>query len=153
MNQTKAIPAGYHSITPYLIVNDAVNAIAYYKKAFGATEFLQLTMPNGKIAYAELRIGDSAIMLADEFPEMGFISPSTLGGTAVSIHLYVENADIVFEQAITAGGKSKRALSDQFFGDRSGTLVDPFGHVWTVATRKENVSPEEIHLRFKEMFK
>lgn len=153
MNQIKAIPTGFHSITPYLIVNDAADAIAFYKKAFGASESMRLTMPNGKVGYAELRIGDSPLLLADEFPEMAILSPITLGGTPVTIHQYVNDVDSIFKQAIAAGGTIHRPITDQFFGDRSGSIRDPFGHIWNIATRKENVLAEEIHRRFQAMFK
>jgi PhnB protein len=143
----KPIPEGYHSVTPYLIIKGAAAAIDYYKKAFSATELFRIGGPNGCIGHAEIRIGDSNIMLADEFPQMGALSPQTIGGTPVGICLYVENADKVFNQAVAAGGKVERPLQDQFYGDRSGTLVDPFGHKWTVATHKEDLTPEEIAKR------
>jgi PhnB protein len=143
----KAIPDGYHSVTPYLIISGATEAIEYYKKAFGATELMRIDAPGGKIGHAEIKIGDSPIMLADEFPEMGYKSPKTLGGSPVSIMIYVEDVDTVFRQAIAAGGKEQRPVKDQFYGDRSGTLEDPFGHVWHVATHKEDVSAEEMEQR------
>jgi len=145
----KAIPDGYHSVTPYLIINGASEAIAYYQKAFGATELFRMPAPEGKIGHAEIKIGDSPIMLADEYPEMGYKSPRTLGGSPVSIMIYVEDVDTVFDQAIAAGGKAQRPVKDQFYGDRSGTLEDPFGHVWHVATHKEDVTPEEMEKRMK----
>ena len=144
---TKPIPAGYHSVTPYLIIKGASDAIEYYQKAFGAIELMRIPAPGGKIGHAEIKIGDSPIMLADEFPEMGYKSPQTLGGSAVSIMIYVEDVDAVFKQAIAAGGKEQRPVKDQFYGDRSGTLEDPFGHVWHVATHKEDISPEEMERR------
>ena len=143
----KAIPDGYHSVTPYLIISGATEAIDYYKKAFGATELLRMPAPGGKIGHAEIKIGDSPIMLADEFPEMGHKSPKTLGGSPVSIMIYVEDVDTVFARAITAGGTEQRPVKDQFYGDRSGTLEDPFGHVWHVATHKEDVPAEEMARR------
>jgi PhnB protein len=143
----KAIPDGYHSVTPYLIISGATEAIEYYKKAFGATELMRIDAPGGKIGHAEIKIGDSPIMLADEFPEMGYKSPGTLGGSPISIMIYVGDVDTVFEQAIAAGGKEQRPVKDQFYGDRSGTLEDPFGHVWHVATHKEDVSAEEMERR------
>jgi len=146
----KAIPDGYHSVTPYLIISGATGAIEYYKKAFGATELMRIDAPGGKIGHAEIKIGDSPIMLADEFPEMGYKSPTTLGGSPVSIMIYVEDVDSVFKQAIAAGGKEQRPVKDQFYGDRSGTLEDPFGHVWHVATHKEDVSAEEMERRASE---
>ena len=143
----KTIPDGYHSVTPYLIISGATEAIEYYKKAFGATELMRIDAPGGKIGHAEIKIGDSPIMLADEFPEMGYKSPTTLGGSPVSIMIYVADVDAVFTQAIAAGGKEQRPVKDQFYGDRSGTLADPFGHVWHVATHKEDVSAEEMERR------
>jgi len=143
----KPIPDGYHSVTPYLIISGAGEAIDYYKKAFGATELLRMPAPGGKIGHAEIKIGDSPIMLADEFPEMGYKSPRTLGGSPVSIMIYVNDVDAIFDQAVAAGGKVQRPVKDQFYGDRSGTLEDPFGHVWHVATHKEDVSAEEMAQR------
>jgi len=145
----KTIPDGYHSVTPYLIITGAAEAIDYYKKAFGATELLRMPAPDGKIGHAEIKIGDSPIMLADEFPEMGYKSPQTLGGSPVSIMIYVEDVDTVFDQAVAAGGKVQRPVKDQFYGDRSGTLEDPFGHVWHVTMHKEDVSVEEMERRAK----
>jgi PhnB protein len=146
-NPVKPIPEGYHSATPYLIVKDAARAIEFYKRAFGATELLRMAAPGGKIGHAEIKIGDSPIMLADEVPDMGALSPESLGGTPVSILLYVEDVDAVFNQAIAAGAKVQRPVKDQFYGDRSGGVTDPFGHVWYVATHKEDVSPEEMRKR------
>ena len=143
----KPIPDGYHSVTPYLILNDARAGLEYYKKAFGAHERFKMEGPGGKIMHAEISIGDSVIMLADEFPEMGANSPKTMGGTPVSILLYVENVDQRFKKAVEEGGKIKRDLQNQFYGDRSGTLEDPFGHVWTIATHVEDVAPEEMQRR------
>jgi len=145
----KPIPDGYHSVTPYLIINGAADALEYYKKAFGATELFRMPAPEGKIGHAEIKIGDSPIMLADEFPEMGYKSPKSLGGSPVSIMIYVDDVDTVFKQAVDAGGKEQRPIKDQFYGDRSGTLEDPFGHVWHVATHKEDISPEEMERRAK----
>lgn len=149
----KPIPDGYHTVTPYLIVNDAAAAIEFYKQAFGATELLRLPGPGGKLMHAEVKIGDSPIMLADELPEMGIVSPTSIGGSATSILLYVDDVDSRFAQAIAAGGKEKKPLQDQFYGDRSGTLEDPFGHSWTIATHVEDVSQEEIDRRFEEVMK
>ncbi len=143
----KQIPEGYHSVTPYLIIQGATAAIEYYKQAFGAIELMRMPAPGGKIGHAEIKIGDSPIMLADEFPEMGHKSPKTLGGSPVSIMIYVEDVDTVFARAITAGGTEQRPVKDQFYGDRSGTLEDPFGHVWHVATHKEDVPAEEMARR------
>ena len=143
----KPIPDGYHTATPYLVVENAVEAIAFYKTAFGAQEMMRLAMPDGKIGHAEIKIGDSRIMLADEFPEMGFRGPRALGGSPVSIMLYVEDVDAIFNQAVTTGAKAVRPVIDQFYGDRSGNLEDPFGHLWTIATHKEDVLPEEMEKR------
>jgi PhnB protein len=141
------IPDGYHTVTPYLIVDGAAGAIEYYRKAFGASELLRMSDPQGRIGHAEIRIGDSVIMLADEHHEMGYRGPRTLGGTSVSILLYLADVDAVFERAISAGGKALRPVADQFYGDRMGTLEDPFGHVWTLGTHIEDVSPEEMKRR------
>jgi PhnB protein len=146
MADVKPIPAGYHSVTPYLICDGAADAIEYYKKAFGATELFRMDH-QGKVGHAELKIGDSPIMLADEYPQMGYRSPKALGGTPVSIMIYVEDVDTVYKRAIDAGATELKALQDQFYGDRSGTLTDPFGHVWTIATHKEDVSMEEMNRR------
>ena len=146
MANVKPIPDGYHSVTPYLIIDGAADAIDYYKKAFGATELFRMDH-GGKIGHAEIKIGDSPVMLADEQPSMGYVGPKKLGGTPVSLMIYVENVDTVYKQAIQSGGVELKALQDQFYGDRSGTLKDPFGHVWTVATHKEDVTPEEMNKR------
>ena len=149
----KPVPEGYHTVTPYLIVKGAAKALEYYQKAFGATEVLRLADPSGKVMHAEIKIGDSIVMLADEFPEMGAKSPQTLGGSAVGICLYVPDVDARFKQAIAAGAKEERPVVDQFYGDRSGTLIDPFGHKWTIATHKEDLTPEEIGKRAAEWMK
>jgi PhnB protein len=146
MADVKPIPDGYHSVTPYLICDSAADAIEYYKKAFGATELFRMDH-EGKVGHAELKIGDSPIMLADEYPQMGYRSPKALGGTPVSIMIYVPDVDAVYKQAIDAGATELKALQDQFYGDRSGTLTDPFGHVWTIATHKEDVTMEEMNRR------
>jgi len=146
-SKVNPIPEGYHSVTPYLIIKGAADAIEFYKKAFEATELFRMTQPDGKIGHAEIRIGDSTIMLADEFPEMGHKSPTTLGGSAVSLLIYVDNVDAVFAQALAAGATEERAVEDKFYGDRSGSLVDPFGHIWHIATHTEDVSPEEMQKR------
>ena len=146
----KPIPEGYHSITPYLIVRDATRAIDFYTRAFGATELFRLDAPGGKIGHAELQLGDSRIMLADEFPEMGARGPQTIGGSPVHLLLYVQDVDSVFRQAISAGAVEARPVKDQFYGDRSGNLTDPFGHSWTVATHTEDLSPEEMQRRSQE---
>jgi PhnB protein len=150
MANVKPIPEGYHSITPYLIIDGAADALEYYKKAFGATELFRMEH-DGKIGHAEMKIGDSPFMLADEQPAQGNRGPKALGGSPVGIMIYVEDVDTIYKQAIDAGATEVRPLQDQFYGDRSGTLTDPFGHVWTVATHKEDVSPEEIDKRIKAM--
>lgn len=150
MADVKPIPDGYHSLTPYLVIDGAAQALEYYKKAFGATELFRMDH-EGKIAHAEMKIGDSPFMLSDEHPEQGFSGPKTLGGSAVGLMIYVDDCDRVFQQAIDAGGEQQKPLQDQFYGDRSGTLKDPFGHIWTVATHKEDVSPEEIDKRLAAM--
>ena len=149
----KLIPDAYRTAIPYFIVNDAASAIEFYKVAFGATEYVRLADPSGKVMHAEIRIGNSPLMLADEFPDMGYRSPQSLGGSPVSVLLYVEDVDALFSQAIAAGAKETMAVADQFDGDRRGTLTDPFGHVWLLATKKENVSPEEMQKRFEKMMK
>jgi PhnB protein len=141
------IPEGYHSVTPYLIVKGAAKAIEFYADIFGATEEMRLEMPGGVIGHAEIRIGDSKIMLGDECPQMQALSPETVGGTPVGICLYVADVDAVFEKALASGVKIHKPVADQFYGDRSGTFFDPFGHMWTVATRKETLTVEEIHQR------
>jgi PhnB protein len=149
----KPIPDGYRSVTPYLAVKQAADAIEFYRRAFGAKERMRLVAPNGKVGHAELEIGDSVVMLADEHPEMDFRSPDAYGGAAVSLHLYVKDVDASFRKATEAGAKPVRPVQDQFYGDRSGTLRDPFGHVWHLATHKEDLSPAEIDKRAAAMFK
>jgi len=145
----KPIPEGYHSVTPYLIIKGAADAIEFYKKAFGATELFRFPAPDGKIGHAEIKIGDSPIMLADEFAEMGYKGPRALGGSPVSLMIYLEDVDTVFNRAVEAGASVKEAVQDKFYGDRTGTLTDPFGHVWHVSTHKEDVSMEEMEERAK----
>jgi PhnB protein len=147
MSKAKPIPKGYHTATPYLIIKDAAKAIEFYKKAFGAAEMMRMTQPDGRVGHAEIKIGNSPIMLADEFPEMGARSPQSLGGSPVSILLYVQDVDALTSQAITAGAKVVRPVKDQFYGDRSGSLEDPFGHQWHIATHVEDVPPEEMKKR------
>jgi PhnB protein len=147
------IPAGYHSVTPYLMVRNAVGAIAFYREAFGAEELMRFEGPPGRIAHAEVKIGDSHVMLADEQPGEGFVGPQTLGGAGASLMLYVEDVDKTFARAVAAGATVRRPVADQFYGDRVGTLTDPFGHVWTVATHKEDVSVEEAKRRMEAMMK
>ena len=145
------IPAGYHTVTPYLIVDGAAEAIEFYKQAFGAEEVMRADGPEGKLMHAEIKIGDSHIMLADEFPEMGARSAKSYGGSPVSIALYIDDVDARFQQAIDAGATVQKPLIDQFYGDRSGTVVDPFGLAWTLATHVEDVSEEEMERRFQAM--
>jgi PhnB protein len=149
----KPIPDGYHTVTPYLIVKDAAGAIDFYKKAFGAQELMRFPGPGGKVGHAEIRVGDSRVMLADEHPQMGAVSPQSLGGTPVGLCLYVKDVDALAKQAIAAGAKVLRPVQDQFYGDRSGTLEDPFGHKWTIATHKEDVSHEEMCRRMESAMK
>ena len=143
----KPIPDGYHSVTPYLICKGAAKAIEFYKQAFGATELFRMEGPGDSVGHAEIKIGDSPIMLADEFPEMQARSPESYGGSPVSIMLYVEDVDKVVERAVADGAKVVRPVQDQFYGDRNGTLTDPFGHTWTIATHKEDVSSAEMKRR------
>jgi PhnB protein len=142
--KTRPIPKGYHAVTPYLSVQGAADAIAFYKKAFGAKEVMRMPGPNGRIGHAEVQIGDSHIMLADESPSMNFLSPRSIGGTPVNIYLYVQDVDKVMKKALAAGAKSLRPVADQFYGDRSGSLEDPFGHVWHLATHIKDVPMKEL---------
>jgi len=146
-NTVKAIPEGYEGATPYLCIKGAADALEFYKIAFGATETMRMAGPDGRIGHAEIKIGKANIMLADEHPEIGFLSPRTLGGSPVTIHIYVENVDALAAQAEAAGAKVRRAVADQFYGDRSGQFEDPFGHVWSFATHKEDVSNQELQKR------
>ncbi len=141
------IPEGYHTATPYLIIKGAAAAIEFYAKAFGATEIFRMASPDGKIGHAEIQIGDSRIMLADEHPEIGVRSPQAYGGSPVSIYLYVKDVDAVYNQAVAAGAKAVRPVVDQFYGDRNGGIEDPFGYSWYIATHKEDVPAEEIPKR------
>jgi PhnB protein len=147
MSSVKPIPEGYHTVTPYLFVKSALSAIDFYKSVFGATEFVRMAGWNGKIMHAEIKIGDSIVMLADENPQTGVMSPQTVGGYSVGLHLYVENVDAVIQKAVENGAKPLRPIKNQFYGDRSGSLLDPFGHMWSVATHVEDVSPEEMRKR------
>ena len=146
-SKVKPIPEGYHSVTPYLIIRDAARAIDFYKKAFGASEVMRMPAPGGKIGHAEIRIGDSHVMLADESPEMGHLSPQSVGGSPVGLMVYLENVDDVFARAVAAGAKVKQPVENKFYGDRSGSVEDPFGHHWHVSTHIEDVSPEEMEKR------
>ena len=147
---TKPIPDGYHAITPYLIVSGGAKALEFYGRAFGAIERERMQDPSGKIRHAEIRIGDSCVMLADEHPEIGALGPATIGGSPVSIHLYVEDVDAVVSRAVAAGARLTRPVADQFYGDRVGGITDPFGHRWFIATHKEDLTPDEIHRRAAE---
>lgn len=147
----QAIPAGYSGVTSYLIIRNASRAIEFYKQAFGATELMRFPGPDGKIGHAEIKIGEGVVMLADESTEMGHKGPQTLGGTPVSLLFYVPDVDARFAKAVAAGAVITNPLKDQFYGDRSGTITDPFGHVWTIATHTEDVSPEEMQRRMAAM--
>lgn len=149
----KPVPDGYHSVTAYLSIQGAAEAIEFYKRALNATELFRLVAPNGEIGHAEIRIGDSSIMLADPCEGSPFRSPEALGGASVGLHVYVEDVDALFAQAVTAGAKVVKPVQDQFYGDRTGTLKDPFGHVWFLATHKEDLTPEEINKRAEARFK
>ena len=160
----RPIPEGYHSVTPYLVVDGAAEAIRWYGQAFGATEALRLAMPaqsdseggvegGDKIGHAEIRIGDSFVMLADEWPDMGMLGPKARGGATTSLMIYVEDSDSVFARAIAAGATEERPVETQFYGDRSGTLIDPFGHRWTISTHVEDVPDDEIKRRMAEFAK
>jgi PhnB protein len=151
--KVKAIPEGYHSVTPYLIIDGAARAIDFYKRAFDAKELMRIPAANDRIGHAEIRIGDSVIMLADEHPEMDARSPGHFGGTPVSLMVYVPDVDRQFKQALDAGASEVRPVADQFYGDRSGTLKDPFGHSWHLSTHKEDVSMEELSRRMAVMKK
>lgn len=144
---TNPVPDGYHSVTPYMIVRDAASAIDFYRRIFGAEEVMRLEMQNGKIGHAEIQIGDSRIMLADEHPDTGFVGPESLGGNGTFLMVYFPNVDEVFEGALEAGCTAHQPLRDQFYGDRTGTVMDPFGHMWTIATHIEDVPPEEFRRR------
>jgi len=149
----KPIPEGQHSITPYLAINDAAKAIEFYKKAFGAVEMFRLDAPGGRVGHAELKIGDSSLMLGDPCDmEGGLTASQKLSGAGVGLHLYVEDCDKVYAQALAAGGTQLHPLTDQFYGDRSGTLKDPFGNIWFVSTHIEDLSPDEIRARAAKMF-
>jgi uncharacterized glyoxalase superfamily protein PhnB len=147
------IPKGYHTLTPYLTVRDAVRAIQFYKDAFGAEEIGVMKGPDGKVMHAEVRIGDSLVMLADESPQFGALSPLSIGGSGMGLHVYVEDVDSAFDRAIKAGGTVEMPVTDMFWGDRYGKLTDPFGHKWSIATRKRNMTSEEIEEGQKEFMK
>jgi PhnB protein len=153
MSRVKPIPDGYHAVTPFLVVSDAARAMEFYKAAFGAKERMRMAGPGGKIVHAEMTIGDAVIMVADEFPEWGNLSPESLNGSPVRMALYVEDVDDVASRAVAAGAKVLIPVADQFYGDRSGRLADPFGHLWIVATHIEDVSPGEMQKRMDALSK
>jgi PhnB protein len=147
MSPVQPIPEGYPRLSPYLCVDGAARAIEFYTEVLGATEKMRMPGPDGKIGHAELALGESVIMLADEHPDIGFLSPLRIGGTAVTLHTYVEDVDAVFERALAAGAKSLRPVENQFYGDRSAQFEDPFGHRWSIATHVEDVDPDEMARR------
>ena len=147
----KPVPDGYHTVTPYLVIKGAANAIDFYKKAFGAVELTRLESPDGRIMHAEVRIGDSPLMLCDEWPDWNALGPQSIGGTAVSIMLYLDDVDSVVNRALEYGATLLMPVADQFWGDRMGTVADPFGHKWSIATHTEDVAADEIARRAKEM--
>ena len=151
--RVKAIPDGYHTVTPYLMVRGADRAIEFYKRAFGAEELMRMPGPDGKsIMHAEIKIGDSRIFLSEEFPEMGCRSPQSLGGTASSLHLYIEDVDAAFKRAVAAGAQVKMPVGDMFWGDWFGKLIDPFGHEWGMATHTEDLTHQDIGKRAEAFF-
>lgn len=152
-NQIKAVPDGFHTLTPHLVVKGASQAIEFYKRAFGAEEIRRLPGPDGKsLIHAELKIGNSRLLLVDEFPEMDCRGPQSVGGSPVSIHMFVEDVDAAFDKALAAGAEVRMPLDDQFWGDRYGVLTDPFGHIWSIATHKEDLTPQEIGKRAQAAF-
>ena len=150
MSPVQPIPQGYPRLSPYLCIDGAARAIDFYVEVLGATEKMRMGGPDGKIGHAELTLGESIIMLADEYPDIGFLSPQRIGGTAVTLHAYVEDVDAVFEKALAAGAKSLRPVENQFYGDRSGQFEDPFGHRWSIATHVEDVDEAEMERRAQE---
>jgi PhnB protein len=151
-NNVKPIPDGYRGATPYLCCKDAARAIEFYVEAFGATELMRMAQPDGRIGHAEIRIGEAPIMLADEFPEIGVRSPQAIGGSPVTIHLYVEDVDAIATRAVARGATLVRPVEDQFYGDRNCKLEDPFGHFWMISTHKEDVAPEEMKKRAAKLY-
>ena len=147
MTKVKPIPDGYHSVTPYLYIDGAARAIDFYKQAFGAVEVMRLEASGGKIGHAEIKIGDSHVMLADEFPDMGARGPHTIGGTAVGLMVYLPDVDVVVDRAVKAGATLERPVENKFYGDRTGGIIDPFGHRWYISTHVEDVPPEEMEKR------
>ncbi len=150
MSPVQPIPEGYPRLSPYLCIDGAARAIDFYVDVLGATERMRMAGPDGRIGHAELELGDSIIMLADEYPDMGILSPTRIGGTAVTLHAYVEDVDAVFDKALAAGAKALRPVENQFYGDRSGQFEDPFGHRWNIATHVEDIDPEEMARRAEE---
>ena len=151
-NNVKPIPEGHRTVAPYLAIKNAVGALEFYRNAFGAVESFKLLVPDGRVGHAEIHLGDSLIMLSDEFPEFGGKAPESLGGSPVSIHLYVEDVDTFVMRAVAAGAREVKPVTNQFYGDRSGQLQDPYGHLWWVATHKEDVPPEELEKRVRALF-
>jgi PhnB protein len=150
VTKVNPVPAGYHNVTPYISVKGAAKALDFYKRAFGAEVTVRMDMPDGRVGHAEMKIGDSNVMLADEMPDMADAvtrSPVTLGGSSVGLMIYLDDVDTRFKRAVEAGATVKRPVQDQFYGDRTGTLQDPFGHIWTIGTHVEDVSPEEMNKR------
>jgi PhnB protein len=147
----KPIPEGYQVLTPYLVCKDAARAIEFYRNVLGATEKMRMPAPDGKVGHAELQFGSSQLMLADEYPEMGYRGPQAFGGSPVTLHLYVDDVDTVFKRAVSAGAKERQPVENKFYGDRSGTIEDPFGHTWNLSTHIEDVSPEEMEKRMAAM--
>lgn len=147
MAKAKPIPDGYHNITPYLIIKGAAKAIDFYKQAFGATEIMRMPQPDGRVGHAELKFGDSVVMMADEFPERNIVGPTTLGNTSVGLLLYVDDVDQRVERAVSMGAKIEKPVENQVYGDRMGTIIDPFGHKWSLAVHIEDVTPEEMERR------
>lgn len=151
MSKVSPVPKGYHTVIPYLVISGADRAIEFYKKAFGATEVVRMPGPDGKIAHAELQIGDSRIMLGEESPQMGYRSATTIGASPISLYVYLPDCDSVVKQAVAQGAELKKPVEDQFYGDRNGTIHDPFGHIWTIATHVEDVSEAEMEQRMKKL--
>jgi PhnB protein len=150
--QVQPVPEGFHTVTPHLVIKGASEAIEFYKKAFGAAEISRLPGPDGKLMHGALKIGDSIVFLVDENPQWGSNSPLSLGGTPITLHLYVEDVDVAFSQAVGAGASVKMAPADMFWGDRYGVITDPFGHSWSLATRKQDLTREQVAKNAEEMF-
>jgi PhnB protein len=148
-NKAKPIPEGYNSITPYLVIKGAAAAIDFYKQAFGAVEIMRMPQPDGRVGHAELKFGNSIVMMADEYPEMQVVGPKTLGNTSVGLLLYLDDVDKAVERAVSLGATIKKPIADQFYGDRTATIEDPFGHKWTLAVHIEDVTPEEMQRRME----